>query len=748
MIARGRIRVGVAATALGIALLAATPATAQVPAVHAGVRAVEAGPGVLVVQTVPPVPGARVSADGRTAKADSKGVARLPVPTFVGLEKRFNAPETRVSKDRRVAFDRVRGQLDRAANGRVIEVGLRTERRVRWTFSDRAGAPILPDRLTQVVLRSSTGELLTLRGEDIGAPRWLAASRTQQTSNGLMSKDIYWSVQSVLMNGAELVNRSQQRFVPDESTHWDIRLLFFRAEVKSADLLFGTPAGDGVQVVAPDGEVARYPFDEDGFVTLPAVPRGEYRMTVYGSGISFVRPVSVSKDQEVELLVISHLDVALVLGMLLLVALSLLAVGRRHRISAWSGRPRRSPEPVARTELSPGRAGVGVSAVLPWALVLGVLLSVAPAPPTQAVSGGTRPAAAAVVSGGVHTSGHAPVPVLAYYYIWFTPTSWLRAKIDYPVLGRYSSDDEVIMAEHVRMAQEAGIDGFLVSWKRSPHLNKRLKELTSVARAAGFRLGIVYQGLDFAREPLPVDRVAEDLTWLADTYGRHSTFHSIDDLPVVVWTGTERFSTKEIAQVTEPLRGRLHVLASAKSVEDYQRVAPWVDGNAYYWSSVKPDMKGYPQKLQAMGAAVHADGGLWIPPFAPGFDARLVGGTSVVPRAGGETLRRELAAARASVPDALGLISWNEFSENTHVEPSEEYGTSTLHALALSLGATPPPAAADSGDETEGVAGVTGWGALVVLGLGLGLINLLAAWRRNRRAAQLDPRSDLPEGQR
>ncbi len=103
----------------------------------------------------------------------------------------------------------------------------------------------------------------------------------------------------------------------------------------------------------------------------------------------------------------------------------------------------------------------------------------------------------------------------------------------------------------------------------------------------------------------------------------------------------------------------------------------------------------------------------------------------------------ELAAARGSDPDALGLISWNEFSENTHVEPSEEYGTSTLHALALSLGATPPPAAADSGDEADGVAGVTGWGALVVLGLGVALLNLVVAlWRGGRRPATSTSNSD------
>ena len=33
----------------------------------------------------------------------------------------------------------------------------------------------------------------------------------------------------------------------------------------------------------------------------------------------------------------------------------------------------------------------------------------------------------------------APVPLLAYYYIWFDTRSWDRAKDDFPELGRYSS---------------------------------------------------------------------------------------------------------------------------------------------------------------------------------------------------------------------------------------------------------------------------------------------------------------------
>jgi len=163
--------------------------------------------------------------------------------------------------------------------------------------------------------------------------------------------------------------------------------------------------------------------------------------------------------------------------------------------------------------------------------------------------------------------------------------------------------------------------------------------------------------------------------------------------PVVVWSGTWEYTPQQVAKVTRLRRSRLQILASEKNARDYQRLRGLVDGNAYYWSSVNP--RRYPDylgKLREMSAAVHADRGLWIAPAAPGFDARLIGGKSTVARHNGATLRAELAAATASSPDAVGLISWNEFSENSHVEPSRRYGRRALQVLADVRGAKPPAA--------------------------------------------------------
>ncbi len=274
-----------------------------------------------------------------------------------------------------------------------------------------------------------------------------------------------------------------------------------------------------------------------------------------------------------------------------------------------------------------------------------------------------------------------PIPFLAYYYIWFDSNSWERAKTDFPVLGKYTSDDRAVMVQHIRWAKAAGIQGFIVSWKSTEALNRRLKQLSEVAEAEDFKLVIIYQGLDFNRDPLPVSRIATDMDEFIRLYADHPAF-KLFAKPLIIWSGTWKFSEEDIDSVTKTRRESLLFLASEKNLAGYNRIANFVDGDAYYWSSVNPDtFPGYQDKLVGIATQVHKNGGISIPPAAPGFDARLVGGTSIVDRKDGETLRTQINTALTSSPDALGIISWNEFSENSQIEPSQKYGTQSLNII-------------------------------------------------------------------
>jgi hypothetical protein len=278
------------------------------------------------------------------------------------------------------------------------------------------------------------------------------------------------------------------------------------------------------------------------------------------------------------------------------------------------------------------------------------------------------------VTGNTRSPATQRTPLFAYYYIWFDPPSWDRAKIDLPQLGKYSSDDETVMRQHVKWAKEAGIDGFIVGWKSTDKLNSRLQKILRIADEEDFKILIIYQALDFERKPLTIRTISEDLDEFINNFMNHTSLH-VFAKPVVIWSGTWMFSPQQVARVTETRRAKLLILGTSKTVKDYERIAASLDGNAYYWSSANVDTNsGYETKLKSMADAIHKHNGLWIAPAAPGFDARLVGGTQVVDRKDGETLRQQMSVASKTSPDAIGLISWNEFSENTYVEPSEKYG--------------------------------------------------------------------------
>src|SRR2546430_8981257 len=266
---------------------------------------------------------------------------------------------------------------------------------------------------------------------------------------------------------------------------------------------------------------------------------------------------------------------------------------------------------------------------------------------------------------------------------------------------------------------------------------------------------MIYQGLDFNRNPLPVKQVAADFVTFRDHYANDPVFFRLGGKPLTIWSGTWAFSHAEVAQVTKPVRGSMLVLNTEKGVQDYQRISDLTDGDAYYWSSVNPDTNGnYGPKLDAMSQAVHRDGKYWIAPFAPGFDARMVGGSNIVERKDGETLRTEYGTAVRSSPDVLGLISWNEFSENSFVEPSEKFGTRYLDVLR-ELRHTPLPVPATAVDSSGEPAGRNDandggssldltsrfWPAALLIGfpVGLAIGGGLPAMRRRR----FWPASDL-----
>jgi hypothetical protein len=407
---------------------------------------------------------------------------------------------------------------------------------------------------------------------------------------------------------------------------------------------------------------------------------------------------------------------------------------------------------------------LGWTRAIPLVLALAGVSSLGLAP-----SASPMPSVAAAPSGSAPSPGTASrPPVLAYYYMWFNSASWSHAKTDVPVLGAYSSTSPAVIKQQVTWAKESGVDAFIVSWKSTPSLNLALSELVAECHSQGLKLVLIYEGLDVNRNPIPTSQVESDLVWFEAQYGSDPVF-DVFGKPAVIWSGTWRFNDAAISAVRGLLDApkKILLLGSQRSAAEYQPRASLFDGDAYYWSSADPlTTPGYQKRLNDLATAVHNDNGLWLAPAAAGFDARLNGGTSVVDRRNGATLTAAWDYALATNPDGVAVISWNEFTENSYVEPSHNFGERYLQVLALLTGAagpvahaaTPTPGAVAAPSPTAqpshgGTAAAAAGGAgpnrgspsdlivsFLIAGILLGLLGVVGYRLRNRgRAAQEEP---------
>ena len=150
-----------------------------------------------------------------------------------------------------------------------------------------------------------------------------------------------------------------------------------------------------------------------------------------------------------------------------------------------------------------------------------------------------------------------PVPVLAYYYIWFDPSSWNRAKSDYPA-GRDATRSD---ARGDARGRSDGEDGGHHRLPRGveAHPVARRRLATLVERGSGGRI------LDLASctrdststgHPLPFEQVGTATSGSSrPTYAARPVSIS-SAKPVVIWSGTWKFTPSQISHDHRGVRGR------------------------------------------------------------------------------------------------------------------------------------------------------------------------------------------------
>jgi hypothetical protein len=291
---------------------------------------------VLRIRTIPAVPGATFVLDGRRLVADRRGLLVAQVRNLGGATDRLRALEVHLGPDALARFKQWHGHLNvlpsRQHRGELTKALTATYDlyyRVRFTFTDDVGKRP-PDPIREVRLRASTGVVQTFRPTAAKVQwRWIWGKRVVPYHDSLQVKNVYWVIDRVGIDGSNVVNRSQQKIVPSAVVRriFPIHLLYFAAKIHARDAVFPLSASSKVKLRFPDGTIRTYPLSH-GRLTLKALPRGNYEVKPVGLGIGFWAPVELSRNQVIDVKLISYLDIAVIAFFLAGVAFALAAARR------------------------------------------------------------------------------------------------------------------------------------------------------------------------------------------------------------------------------------------------------------------------------------------------------------------------------------------------------------------------------------------------------------------------------------
>lgn len=281
--------------------------------------------------------------------------------------------------------------------------------------------------------------------------------------------------------------------------------------------------------------------------------------------------------------------------------------------------------------------------------------------------------------------------VLAYYYIWFTKTSFESGgdlpeamKDIHPTIGSYDSHDPKVVEEHVKMARRAKIDAFAVSWwfdDSENGMNDKLELVFEKSKLHGLKVSI-----DLEAEPMNRKEIYKCLKYYLTKYKDNPESLKVEGKPVVVIWGTWKHSPEDWGKIFNKLEeeklfafyivsGQLDeaYLGPFRGLEQYALVDNNDEGLPEFYQRQKKKIERYNKTYPENPAQWHAT-------IMPGFDERGIpgreeeGGAGWKERKDGEYYKMTFEAALASKPDWIHITSFNELAEHTHIEPTKEFG--------------------------------------------------------------------------
>src|SRR5215216_3125471 len=236
-------------------------------------------PAKIAIYTVPPVPGVKFKLNHDIFTSDENGVVELAVTTSgVYTLEVLPIDEDNLPSSTQLEFARWNDNVFTAnrkvyfPRARKLEAGFIVNYQVDQLFYDTTGEPVDPVRVSSMVIRG-IGNTYTLDG---AGPVWLPSNRlTRRIGEQLQSQEILYYFRDVTIDGANVINRSEQRFHINPNDTWPIQVLLYSAHFTARDAMFHFPIGKGIELTYPDGHMEKFFFDSGkAQITVPSLARG------------------------------------------------------------------------------------------------------------------------------------------------------------------------------------------------------------------------------------------------------------------------------------------------------------------------------------------------------------------------------------------------------------------------------------------------------------------------------------------
>jgi hypothetical protein len=293
-------------------------------------------PAKIAIYTVPAMPGISFKLNNRVYTSDENGVAELDITTSGIYTLEVLPPnEDDLPANTKLEFARWNDNIFTASRkiylpvARKLEAGFLVSYQMNQNFYDTRNQLVDPKRVSSMVIRG-IGNTYTLNK---AGPIWLPSNRlTRRVGERLESQEIVYYFRDITIDGANVINRSEQRFHIHPDDTWPIQVLLYSANFTARDAMFHFPIGKGIELTYPDGHKEKFLFNADNKqIVVSSLARGSYSAKIIGIGGSAPpTPIYLSRDQDVELLMLSYLDIALIIGIPLSIALAFFFIGRPY----------------------------------------------------------------------------------------------------------------------------------------------------------------------------------------------------------------------------------------------------------------------------------------------------------------------------------------------------------------------------------------------------------------------------------